>query len=263
MMSKPADLCAVVSGMVQGSPVPVAVKMRVFDTAAETVDLALRLQATGIRFLTVHGRTIDQGRGKDPEASADWSKIAAVKASLDIPVISNGNINSLAEVRECLRVTGCDGVMSACGVLRNPALFSAEHEPAEYNPAEPGPEPGREGELDRYQLADRYLVFADKYAAHQIQASKHLFEILGKALLAQHVPQRQALLAFNTKVGENGGGGGGLAESSVISRGPCSAADYSPTNPPTYALGFTFRSREKGRSPCQGQLRVCAALFAS
>ena len=54
---------------------------------------------------------------------ADWTKIAAVKAALRIPVITNGNIRGLEDCHAALRETGCDGVMSGCGVLAEPSLF--------------------------------------------------------------------------------------------------------------------------------------------
>ena len=44
-------------------------------------------------------------------------------------MISNGNIQFHEDVQKCLDETGADGVMSAEGLLYNPSLFSAKHEP--------------------------------------------------------------------------------------------------------------------------------------
>lgn len=42
---------------------------------------------------------------------------------LTIPVIANGSIANYDEVIECMKQTGCDGVMSAEAILEYPALF--------------------------------------------------------------------------------------------------------------------------------------------
>ena len=104
---------------------PVLCKMRVLSTAEQTVALARRLQDAGAYCLTVHGRQRRDGGGmKQGRTLADWEQIRAVKAALDIPVVSNGNIRHIDDVRACLAATGADGIMSACGLLADPALFA-------------------------------------------------------------------------------------------------------------------------------------------
>jgi len=66
-----------------------------------------------------------KGGGKHQgDAGANWATIAAVKAALAIPVVSNGNVRTIADVHRCLAVTRCDGVMSGCGLLADPTLFA-------------------------------------------------------------------------------------------------------------------------------------------
>ena len=55
---------------------------------------------------------------------ADWDQIRAVREVLHIPVIANGNIKTLQDVNSCLEYTGCAGVMSAYGLLKDPTLFN-------------------------------------------------------------------------------------------------------------------------------------------
>jgi len=69
---------------------PITVKIRVFESIAKTVEYAREIERSGASALTVHGRRIDQKKAETGIAS--WSHILAVKAAVDIPVISNGNI---------------------------------------------------------------------------------------------------------------------------------------------------------------------------
>lgn len=82
----------------------------------------------GAKAICIHGRT--RGSTKKRRCGpADLTTIATIAKILQIdyphiPVISNGNITSTSDVIEARRVTlPCAGVMSAEGVLANPALF--------------------------------------------------------------------------------------------------------------------------------------------
>lgn len=104
----------------------VSVKIRICDDLRRTVDLCQKLEATGVSFVTVHGRTKEQ-RGEPVNLEA----IRTVKESLRIPVVANGDVYSLCRAKEVCRITGANGAMAARGMLENPAMFSgAKHTPA-------------------------------------------------------------------------------------------------------------------------------------
>jgi len=54
---------------------------------------------------------------------ANWSAISEVKKNVKIPVLANGDVNSVADIQKILDVTGCDGVMIGRSALKNPWIF--------------------------------------------------------------------------------------------------------------------------------------------
>ena len=96
----------------------ISAKIRVHDDVKETVELCRRLEKAGLDSLTVHGRTVRQRA--EP---VDLQKIRAIKDSLAIPVVANGDVRGLLDARRTREATGCDGVMAARGALENPAMF--------------------------------------------------------------------------------------------------------------------------------------------
>ena len=106
-LMKTPDLAArVAEAAVKAVDVPVTVKMRIGwdDDHINVVDFAKRIESTGVAAVAVHGRTREQmymGR-------ADWSYIKAVKDSLSIPVIGNGDVWTPEDALRMMQETGCD-----------------------------------------------------------------------------------------------------------------------------------------------------------
>jgi len=101
--------------------ISVSVKTRLgWGRDEEILEFAPKLEKAGADLITIHGRTKNQGYfGK-----ANWEMIGRVKKILNIPVIANGDINSVEDIEKCLIVTSTDGVMIGRGALGNPWIFT-------------------------------------------------------------------------------------------------------------------------------------------
>lgn len=112
----------IVRGVVQASPVPVTVKIRMgwdFDSI-NAVELAKRAENAGAAAITVHGRTKSQMYA--PPVNREI--IAEVKRAVSIPVIGNGDITDGFSAAKMLEETNCDLVMVGRGALGRPWVFS-------------------------------------------------------------------------------------------------------------------------------------------
>jgi tRNA-dihydrouridine synthase B len=120
LLRDPQTAVAIVKTVVEAVSVPVTVKTRIgwSDDDINILDFAQCLQDAGAQMITVHARTRSQGYN----GSAQWNWIRQVKAHLSIPVIANGDINSVSAAVQCLQETGADGVMCSRGTLGNPFL---------------------------------------------------------------------------------------------------------------------------------------------
>mmetsp|Transcript_5463 Transcript_5463/g.13705 ORF Transcript_5463/g.13705 Transcript_5463/m.13705 type:complete len:400 (+) Transcript_5463:271-1470(+) len=111
--------------LVEHVSIPVTVKVRLLPEGIDqSLELYRKLVDAGASLLTVHGRTrLQKGRSV---SKADWSAIRSVVQCLGgrVPVIANGNISNLDDVRACLAYTGCDGIMSSESILEYPPLYT-------------------------------------------------------------------------------------------------------------------------------------------
>lgn len=111
----------VIEAVVEGSPLPVTVKMRRgWDSgSANCVELAKLAESLGVSAVCVHGRT----RVQLYSGSSDRDCIRAVKQAVSIPVIANGDVFSGTDAVRLLNFTGADAVMLGRGTFGKPWLF--------------------------------------------------------------------------------------------------------------------------------------------
>uniref|UniRef100_A0A1A9WKD7 DUS-like FMN-binding domain-containing protein n=1 Tax=Glossina brevipalpis TaxID=37001 RepID=A0A1A9WKD7_9MUSC len=100
----------------------VSVKMRLLYNEGRdtTVDFARQLEKCGVSFITLHGRNMWQKSSEPLNVTA----IQDVKQSLQIPLVANGGVRTWEDACNLHEQTNADGIMSARGLLANPALFN-------------------------------------------------------------------------------------------------------------------------------------------
>ncbi|KAI4878064.1 hypothetical protein NFI96_011673, partial [Prochilodus magdalenae] len=113
------DMVRHVKNQVDKSNYAVSIKIRIHKDVKKTVDLCQKVEAAGVSWITVHGRT-----AAERHQPVHYDAIKTIKDSLSIPVIANGDIKNLQDVESMCQLTGVDGVMAARGLLANPALFA-------------------------------------------------------------------------------------------------------------------------------------------
>ena len=125
LLKDPRLVKDILMAVVDAVDVPVTLKIRTGWSTDQRngLDIANIAQDAGIMALAVHGRT----RACGFKGEVEYDTIAAIKQALDIPVIANGDINTIEDAAKVLSYTGADGLMIGRGAQGNPWLFQQMH----------------------------------------------------------------------------------------------------------------------------------------
>ncbi len=98
---------------------PVSAKLRLGWDSIDAIHVnADRAAEGGADWITIHARTKSQGY----RPPAYWKPLGEVRARLRIPVVANGEIWTIDDLRRCRDETGCQHFMLGRGALADPTL---------------------------------------------------------------------------------------------------------------------------------------------
>ncbi|MDF7824034.1 tRNA-dihydrouridine synthase, partial [Pontiellaceae bacterium B12227] len=127
LIGNPTLAKEIIQAAQEATDLPVSVKTRIGLKSVATEEWIGHILETKPAALTIHGRTQKQMS----QGLADWSEIAKAarlrdQLDLDLPVIGNGDIQSLEEARAKCAEFKLDGAMIGRGIFDNPWLFMEE-----------------------------------------------------------------------------------------------------------------------------------------
>jgi tRNA-dihydrouridine synthase B len=147
------------SAIVKAVTIPVTVKTRLGwdENSKIIVEVAERLQDTGIAGLTIHGRT----RAQMYRGEADWTLIGEVKNNprMKIPIIGNGDVNEPEVAKKMFDRYGVDAIMIGRATFGRPWIFREIRHYLNTGELLPGPT------VD--EKADLALLHLDKSLEHK------------------------------------------------------------------------------------------------
>ena len=131
LLKNPELGAKILSTIKKSIKIPLTVKMRIGWDRDESVELAKRFEQTGVDAIAIHGRTREQYYS----GMANWNSIARVKASVNVPIIANGDIKDLESLKKVQEITKADGFMVGRAAQGNPWIFKELTETRRINPS--------------------------------------------------------------------------------------------------------------------------------
>jgi tRNA-dihydrouridine synthase B len=121
LLRDPAKIGRIFSRLSREITVPVTGKIRLGwdDRNRNYLEVVRAMAENGASLVAVHGRTKSQGY----KGQADWDAIAEIVDTVAIPVIGNGDVQTVVDIERIKAHTGCTAVMIARAAIGNPWIF--------------------------------------------------------------------------------------------------------------------------------------------
>lgn len=97
-----------------------SVKVRLGFDKKIPLELAAAINESGVDYCVVHARTKMDAYKKE---RIDYDSLALMKENLNIPMIANGEIDSLESFQKVMQRTNADGAMIGRAALKSPWIF--------------------------------------------------------------------------------------------------------------------------------------------
>ena len=139
--------------------VPVTLKIRTgWDRENKNALAVAKLaEQSGISMLTVHGRT----RADLYLGAAEYETIQAVKSSVRIPVVANGDITTPEKAAQVLKLTGADAIMIGRAAQGRPWIFREIAHYLSTGETLPTPEIAEIQNIMNEHLLDHYAFYGE------------------------------------------------------------------------------------------------------
>jgi len=208
LMQNPGLIKKILSEVIAAVDVPVTLKMRTgwAKTQRNAMLIAKIAEDTGIASLAIHGRTRNQGY----TGFAEYETIRQIKNAVSIPILANGDIKTINDVKFILSYTNVDGLMLGRISHGRPWIFKEINDTLlNYSPITPIPTKEKIdttlthiNAIHRYYGTDQGVRIARKhigwYLSHLVGHEAHLLKPLTREIFPIKDANQQLETLANT-----------------------------------------------------------------
>lgn len=126
LLDDPERIRQLLTTCVENLQIPITCKIRIKQSAQETLDLVKMIESCGVSAIAVHGRTRDQR----PKHENNDELLKLISETVSIPIIANGGSNDIKTYDDIIKFkhrTRASSVMVGRAPMRNPSVFNSSN----------------------------------------------------------------------------------------------------------------------------------------